>query len=90
MKNNINITAESQVRCKQAAEQENGYEVDWGGWLEPNFTGFNSGDSVLTTGKIWRIDDVAKYQNAYGAKRKAVTKCLYNINTKTVESILIQ
>lgn len=88
--NSQGIIGESKVSCKQAAEKENGYEVDWGGWLEPNFTSFGLGDSALTTGTIWLKDNVAKYQNAYGAKRKAVTMCLYNINTKTVESIVIQ
>ena len=90
VRENRGIYGDAVVKCKRAAVQQNGYEIDWGSIFMPNFISYNSGDSALTTGKMWFIDDVAKYQNAFGAKKQAITRCLYNINTKAVDDITIE
>ncbi len=82
---NKKVSAEISVSCKLAAEKKAISTVDWGGWLKYNFGMFSVGNSALKDGKIVVTDDVAMYQNEFGAKIKKKTRCEYNLREQKVE-----
>ena len=87
---NTNISVQIKSSCKRAAEKEAISTIDWGGILSPNFGRFGRGDSGIKKDKILVIDDVAMYQNQFGAKIKRETLCLYNLKTNKVEQLTIK
>lgn len=87
---NETIRTKSAAACQIAAEKEAVSEVDWGGFLSPNFSAFRPGDSGIKEDRIVVIDDVAMYTNQFGAKMKRETICLFNLKTNEVENLLIR
>lgn len=74
----------SKYRCKSEAEKYAKGEVDWGGWLDPNFGSYLTGNSIHTNGTITVIDDVAKFQNGFGAMLRTKTYCQINVKTDEI------
>ncbi len=87
---NSNASVEIKVGCKLAAEKEAVSTIDWGGILSPNFGSFRPGDSGIKEDKIFVIDNVAMYQNQFGAMIKKETICLFNLKANVVEQLLIE
>jgi hypothetical protein len=79
---NVSVQIDGKVACKRAAEEAANWDVDWGGWLDPNFGSYITGTSARDEGYVTLIDDVAKYQNGFGAWRRATTRCMYMIDNK--------
>ena len=83
---NIHGTGGISVYCKSQAEKYAKGEVDWGGWLEPNFGTYLTGTSIHDSGTITIIDDVAKFQNGFGAMINTTTYCKVDVvNDKVIE-----
>ena len=87
---NKTVKIESAVACKIAAEKAAISEIDWGGFMHPNFSAFLPGDSGLKEDRIVVIDDVALYTNPFGAKIKRETVCLFNLKTNKVDNLQLQ
>jgi hypothetical protein len=82
---NINGGPRAKFACKSEAEKYARAEVDWGGWLDPNFGSYRTGNSIHTSGTIVLIDDVAKFQNGFGAMIRTKTYCeIYVKNDKVI------
>lgn len=79
---NISVHIDGKSACKAAAEKAAQWDVDWGGWLEPNFGSYITGTSARDEGYVTLIDEVAKYQNGFGAWRRATTRCMYMVDEK--------
>lgn len=78
---NINGGPRAKYACKSEAEKYAKGEVDWGGWLDPNFGSYRTGKSIHTDGTITLIDDVAKFQNGFGAMLRTTTYCVIDVKT---------
>ena len=87
---NTEVSVKSVSRCKLAAEEKAISTIDWGGWLTANFSSFIPGDSGIKENKIIAIDNVAMYQNQFGAKIKKKTTCLFNLKTHEAEILLVE
>ena len=71
--------------CKVAAEENAKWgDIDWGGWLEPNFTYYDVGNSYQKDGTIIFRDSVGKYQNGFGAYSTKTTHCKVDMNKDEV------
>ena len=82
---NINGGPSAKYSCKSEAEKYAKGEVDWGGWLDPNFGSYRTGKSIHTDGTIIVIDDVAKFQNGFGAMLRTTTYCQIDVvNNKVI------
>jgi hypothetical protein len=79
---NTSVHIDGKSACKAAAEKAAQWDVDWGGWLEPNFGSYITGTSARDEGYVTLIDEVAKYQNGFGAWRRATTRCMYMVDEK--------
>lgn len=76
--------------CKYLAEQNAKWgDIDWGGWLEANFASFRSGNSYHLNGTIIFIDNVAKYQNGFGAMQKTTTYCQVDMDKGEAISVWV-
>jgi hypothetical protein len=84
---NIHGGPSSKYQCKSKAENYAKGEVDWGGWLSPNFGSYRTGKSIHTDGTILLIDDVAKFQNSFGAMLKTTTYCEINVRTNKITQV---
>lgn len=79
------ITFKWLYKCKSMAEAQATYgDVDWGGWSVINFGGYINGNSIHTNSTITLTDNHAKYQNGFGARVKAKTNCLINLNNEEI------
>jgi hypothetical protein len=77
----------SKYLCKSEAEKYARGEVDWGGWLDPNFGSYLTGNSIHTNGSITVIDEVAKFQNGFGAMLRTKTYCQINVRTDEIVQV---
>ena len=77
----------AKYQCKSEAEKMARAEVDWGGFFEPNFSSFISGSSMHDDGAITFIDNVAKFQNGFGAMIRTKTYCRIDLNTNEIIQI---
>jgi hypothetical protein len=84
---NIHGAPSSKYSCKSEAEKYAKGEVDWGGWLTPNFGSYRTGKSIHTDGTIILIDDAAKFQNGFGAMLKTTTYCQINVRTNNIVQV---
>jgi len=84
---NIHGAPSSKYSCKSEAEKYAKGEVDWGGWLTPNFGSYRTGKSIHKDGTIILIDDVAKFQNSFGAMLKTTTYCKINVRTNKLVQV---
>lgn len=87
---NVSVHIEGKSACKAAAEKAAQWDVDWGGMLEPNFGSYITGTSARDEGYVTLIDEVAKYQNGFGAWRRATTTCMYTVDTKQALIVSIE
>jgi hypothetical protein len=86
-KNNV-LSIQIQVACKMEAEKQHNQSIDWGGFLSPNFSSYIPEDLSGDRKEITVIDDVAMYENIYGAKVKTKTLCVYNLNDMKVATTI--
>jgi len=84
---NIHGGPSSKYQCKSEAEKYAKGEVDWGGWLTPNFGSYRTGKSIHKDGTIILIDDVAKFQNSFSAMLKTTTYCKINVRTNKLVQV---
>lgn len=85
---NVRLNAEIGTACKIEAEKRYNQPIDWGGLFEINFASFLPEDLSGDKKEITMIDDVAMYQNVYGAQIKTETLCRYDLNAKKVVLIM--
>ena len=84
---NIHGVSSAKYSCKSEAEKYAKGEVDWGGWLNPNFTSYRTGKSIHTDDTIILIDNVVKFQNSFGAMLKTKTYCQINVRTNNIVQV---
>ncbi|WP_155920695.1 hypothetical protein [Methylobacter luteus] len=85
---NKEMAIQIQVACKMASEEKHTQSIDWGGFFSPNFSSYIPEDFSGDKKEVTVIDDVAMYENIYGAKVKTKTLCVYNLNTMKAVTVL--
>lgn len=85
---NKEMAIQIQVACKMASEEKHTQSIDWGGFFSPNFSSYIPEDFSGDKKEVTVIDDVAMYENIYGAKVKTKTLCVYNLNTMKAATVL--
>ena len=82
---NINEGPSANYACKSTAEKYAKAEVDWGGLFDPNFGSYRTGKSIHMDETTIVIDDVAKFQNGFGAMLRTTTYCQIDVvNNKVI------
>lgn len=79
-----------QVKCKRAANELAKYGTpDWGGWLYPTFSTFQTGTDYVTSGVAVVIEKDVKFQNGYGAMVRSEARCTFDLRSDQVIDVVV-
>ncbi len=83
--NNYSEYTDARTSCEIAANTKAKFgDPEWS-WVP--FGKFIPGNSIINLHNILMIDDSVKFQNEYGAMAHVSVNCLYNFETKKVETL---